>query len=300
MKKQLLAFVLAFSFGGLSAQLTSKKGETILPEQGDWSIGVDATPFLNYVGNFLSSGGNSAPTQQFLNAQQTIIGKYFVSDSRAYRAILRIGISSENWTSSIAQWGATAPVYPALPVLVEDEYIEKSSFVGVGGGMEWRRGSTRLQGYYGGDLMISFSNSGRTYTYGNDLNDSTSIFLLTSNFEDYDMIVPSNFSTDTYGNFARLTEVKDGSSFGITIRGFVGVEYFVCPKISLGGEFGWGFSFFSMGASSRTLESVGDNGTELVVGEQTIETKSRGGFGVDTDRNLSGTATGALRLNFHF
>ena len=131
MKKQLLAFILAFAFGGLSAQLTSKKGEPILPEQGDWSIGVDATPFLDYVGNFLSSGGNSAPTQQFLNAQQTIIGKYFVTESKSYRAVLRIGISSQNWTNSIAQWGATAPVYPALPTIVEDEYTEKSSFVGV-------------------------------------------------------------------------------------------------------------------------------------------------------------------------
>ncbi|MEX1187987.1 MAG: hypothetical protein WED33_01935 [Bacteroidia bacterium] len=300
MKKQVLAIILAFAFSSLSAQLTSKKGEPYLPEQGDWSFGIDATPFLNYVGNMLSIGGNFAPTQQFLNSQQTIIGKYFVTENKAYRGILRIGLSSRNWTNDIGQWGATAPVYPALPTLVQDEYTEKSSFIGIGGGMEWRRGSTRLQGYYGGDLMISFSNSGRTYSYGNALNDTVSLFALTSSFADTSTNIPSNFSTDTYGNDGRLTEVKDGSSFGLTLRGFIGVEYFICPKISLAGEFGWGVSFMSMGVSSRSLESIGDNGTAFVVGEQTIESNSRGGFMVDTDRNLTGTTTGALRLNFHF
>ena len=79
MKKSLIFAGLLGVSAISQAQLQSKKGEAYLPEAGDWSIGVDATPFLNYVGNFLSSAGNSAPTQDFLNANQTIIGKYCVT-----------------------------------------------------------------------------------------------------------------------------------------------------------------------------------------------------------------------------
>lgn len=299
MKKQLLIAVLAFSFGTASAQLTSKKGEAYLPVQGEWSLGVDATPFLDYVGNMLSSAGNSAPTQNFLNANQTIIGKYFKSDNMAYRGILRIGMNSSTMSANLAQYGAAAPTYPALPTLVEDTYTEKRTFVGLGGGMEWRRGSTRLQGYYGGDVMISFSNSGRSFEYGNALNDSTAVTSITTNFEDA-FENSANIGNDTYGNTARYTTVKDGSVFGFTLRGFAGVEYFIFPKISLAGEFGWGVTFASMGGSTMELESVGNNGTDNVVGTQTIESTKGSRFALDTDRNLTGTATGVLRLNFHF
>jgi hypothetical protein len=165
--------------------------------------------------------------------------------------------------------------------------------------MEWRRGKTRLQGYYGGDVMISFSNSARTFEYGNALNDSTSVGALTSVFmgNDGEML---NIGLDTYGNTARLTTVKDGSMFAFTLRGFGGVEYFIFPKISIAGEFGWGLTIASTGASTTELESVGNNGTDNVIGTQTIETNKSGRFSLDTDRNLTGTASGVLRLNFHF
>lgn len=297
MKKHIfIASFVALAFTS-NAQIKSSKGENYLPEAGEYSFGIDATPFLNYVGNMLSSAGNNAPTQNFLNAQQTIIGKRFMTDKMAYRGILRIGISSQNSTNTLNKYGATAPTYPALPELVEDKYTEKSSFIGLGGGLEWRRGSTRLQGYYGGDLMLSFSNSSRSFEYGNALNDSTGVTALTSNFGN---TYPINITNDTYGNTARITNQKDGSMLALTLRGFVGVEYFIFPKISLAGEFGWGLSFASMGGSSTELESVGNNGTDNVVGTQTIETAKGGRFAVDTDRNLTGTATGTLRLNFHF
>lgn len=304
MKKVYVTILALFAFVLTQAQITSKKGEPYLPEAGDWSFGVDATPFLNYFGNFLSSNGNSAPTQNFLNASQTIVGKYYASETMAYRGILRVGISSANWTNSLAQYDTAQIVYPAMPPMVEDKYTEKSSFVAIGGGLEWRRGHTRLQGYYGGDLMLSFGNSSRSFEYGNALNDSNYVSTVTSGF--YNMSSTDtlqqyiNFTTDTYGNPARINSQKDGSMFALTLRGFVGAEYFIIPKISIAGEFGWGLTFASMGGSTTELESVGYNGTDNVVGSQTIETNKHGGFTVDTDRNLTGTATGTLRVNFHF
>jgi len=297
MKKSLILAALLLGVGSAQAQLTSKKGEAYLPAAGDWSIGIDATPFLTYMGGFLSGAGAVAPTQNFLNANQTIIGKYFKTDKMAYRGVLRIGSNSQNWSNMVAKTGAVAPTYPNLGETVEDTYKEKSMNIAIGGGLEWRRGSTRLQGYYGGDVLIGMSNSGRSYSYGNAL--STTEGVASTDWSS--AVNPANLTADTYGNAARNTEVKDGSVFGLTLRGFGGVEYFVLPKISIAGEFGWGLSFASAGASSTTLESVGADaaGTD-VIGSQTIEGSKGGTFSIDTDRNLSGTASGALRLNFHF
>ena len=299
MKKSLILAALLIGAGSAQAQLTSKKGEAYLPAAGDWSVGIDATPFLTYMGGFLSGAGAVAPTQNFLNANQTIIGKYFKTDKMAYRGILRIGSNSQNWSNMVAKTGAAAPTYPALGETVEDTYKEKSMNIAIGGGLEWRRGSTRLQGYYGGDVLIGLSNSGRSYEYGNVLSTTEGVV-----YTDWAALtggaVPSNIKDDTYGNSGRITEVKDGSVFGLTLRGFGGVEYFVLPKISIAGEFGWGLSFASAGASSTTLESVGTAAGTAVIGTQTIEGGKGGAFSIDTDRNLTGTASGALRLNFHF
>ncbi len=299
MKKGLFLAALLFGFGSAQAQLTSKKGENYLPEAGDWSVGVDATPFLNYVGNMLSSNGNSAPTQNFLNATQTIVGKYFRTDKMAYRGILRIGSNSQHWSANIMQAGITAPVYPAVPAMVEDKYKQSGMNVGLGGGLEWRRGTTRLQGYYGADVMITFSNSSRTFEYGNALNDSTAVNAISTDWGQENE-TSINIVNDTYGNTARVTEQKFGSSFAFTLRGFGGVEYFIFPKISLAGEFGWGLTIASSGAGSTTTESVNFQAQTPTIGTQTIDGSKGGRFSLDTDRNLTGTTSGALRINFHF
>jgi hypothetical protein len=218
----------------------------------------------------------------------------------AYRGILRIGNNSQSWRNNIGQVGASAPTYPALPATVEDTYKETGMNIGLGGGLEWRRGSTRLQGYYGGDLMLSFGTSGRSYTYGNALNDSTSVSAISTDWSD-ESSIPANIVSDTYGNTARVINAKDGSVFGLTLRGFGGVEYFIVPKISIAGEFGWGLTFASSGASSTEIESVNFLGaSDPTIGTQTIDGTKSGGMSIDTDRNLTGTASGALRINFHF
>lgn len=288
-----MAFVASSAF----AQLTSKKGETILPEADDWSIGVDATPFLNYAGNLFNGNlGNGAPTWNFLNANQTIIGKMFTSETTAYRAILRIGMTSNKSVAMIADATVTtAPTYPNLPSMKEDEMKSGSNFIGIGGGMEWRRGKTRLQGFYGGDLMIWSSGSKQSYTYGNALAASGTVVTVnpgtTTNFG-------SNLTTDTYGNSARVLEYKAGRTTGFGVRGFIGCEYFILPKISVGAEFGWGLGIAMTGASSTEMESVG--GSPASVGTQTIEGGKSSSLMLDVDRNAFGTGNGSLRMNFHF
>ena len=283
MKKSLLAVAVM-----LASTATFAQEENYLPETDDWAIGIDATPFLNYVGNLIGGNdGNVAPTWNYLTTNQTITGKMFASEEMAYRGSLRLGFGSMKGGASVGQDGAAAPTYPALPTTVEDSWKMGMTNIGLSGGIEYRRGHGRLQGFYGGELGFAVSSSNATYTYGNPM---TNTGATTTDFG-------TNLTVDTYGNAARITESKAGSSIGFGLRGFIGAEYFVLPKLAVGGEFGWGLVFASTGASSTTMEST-DGAT---IGTQTIEGSKSSSFGFDTDNvnSVFGPA-GSLRMTFHF
>jgi hypothetical protein len=56
-KSTVLVAALALTATSAFAQLTNKNGEAYLPESGDWSVGIDATPVLNYFGNMIGGNG---------------------------------------------------------------------------------------------------------------------------------------------------------------------------------------------------------------------------------------------------
>ena len=269
----------------------SQEEKNYLPEAGDWAVGIDATPFLNYAGNLLG-GGNSAPAWNALTSQ-VITGKYFIDANTAYRGSLRLGFLSN---SASAMIGDATPnvndglVYPELPAMVEDYAKFSDMNVTLGFGMEKRRGFGRLQGYYGAELGIGMSSSSESYKYGNDAVGGTAVNA--TNTTDWGQL-----GQDAWGNDARITEVNSGTAFFIGARAFIGAEYFVMPRLAVGGEFGWGLGFGTNGTSSVTMEST-DGAT---VGTQTVETSNGSGFGIDTDSATGGFGpTGTLRMTFHF
>lgn len=290
MKKSTL-FVAALAFTtttAFSQDLTSKKGEPILPEAGDYAIGINANPFLNYFGNFIGGDGlNVAPNWNFTNGGAMITGKMFTSPTMAYRGILRIGFGSTRVTSNILRDGTTANP----PETVEDEMKMSNNFIGLGGGIEWRRGKTRLQGYYGAMAMVSFGGSKNSYTYGNSFS-TTYPTPLTTDFTTE--ISPGVFNATAVGS--RVTEQKFGTQIGFGLRGFIGAEYFVLPKLSIGGEFGWGLAFSSRGEGELVTESWSGTATTTT----TVKTGKRSTFGIDTDNSNFGMAPATLLIHFHF
>ncbi len=310
MKKSLtlLAFVLGMS-GAFAQDLTSKKGEPILPEAGDWGLGIDANPFLEYAGNFFGkTTTNPAPTFNFLTPFM-ITGRYFKDATTVYRGSLRIGfgtVTERNMVANRTPNTSTATTFPTNPAEVENVWKSSGNVIGLSGGLEMRKGKTRLQGYYGGELGILFGSSRDKFEYGNALTASGTSVTIDVDAADTFSAAGNVGGPTVIGGVpvsgTRVIDRKNGSTFGIGLRGFIGVEYFMFPKISLGGEFGWGFMMINSGKSTTIIESVGQdtNGNNLP-GETTTEGAKSGEWYLDTDNNNSvwGPA-GTLRLNFYF
>jgi len=305
MKKSI--FAVALILGATSTTL-AQDDKQYTPVSGDWAIGIDAMPFLNYVGNLIGGNdGNTAPGWNYLTTNQQISGKYFASDDMAYRGSLRIGFGSNKGSNMVADRlvsGIEVPVYPTtLPSMVENTWKMSATNIGLSGGLEWRKGSGRLIGFYGGELGFNMASSKSTYTYGNALTQSSSASANNVNIDGVDDdFGTGNLDTDPFGNGSRALTSSTGTIVSFGLRGFIGAEYFFFPKISVGGEFGWGLGFTGSGTTTVNMESEGlDGGGTEVTSTFDVETNNGSSFGVDTDNNNSvfGPA-GSLKLTFHF
>jgi hypothetical protein len=307
MKKIITTLALALSFTAFAQDgLTSKKGEPILPEAGDWAIGIDATPFLDYAGNFFGKqNSNTAPTWNFQSWNSMILGKYFVEEKKAYRAGIRLGFGSTTQREMVADRSkpvSSLTVFPTADPMVENTWKRSQRNIGLTGGLEIRKGKTRLQGYYGGEVGLYLAGMKDKFTYGNALAPTATPAVVVTNDDAFSGVTNVIASPPIQGviGSARATEIKWGSTFGFGLRGFIGAEYFILPKMAIGGEFGWGLMFSSTGKSKSTWESIG-NASSPTVGTTTIEGSKSGSFGIDTDNmnNLFGPAA-SLRLTLHF
>ncbi|MCC7302910.1 MAG: hypothetical protein IT233_09720 [Bacteroidia bacterium] len=302
MKKTMLVLAVAFAASSAFAQdLTSKKGEPYLPETDDWCVSIEATPLLDFLGNALNGNtSNNSPTWNFLNNNLIITGKMFKDEKTAYRATIRLGMHNHSYTNLVGKDFSTA-TFPTVDV-VEDKLKMGGTFVGLGGGMEMRRGKTRLQGVYGADLLIWMNSYKAAYEYGNVMSPTnTASTTTTPESTDWGTLDFANFAPGvvTAGPLgARGTEFKSGSTIGFGVRGFIGAEYFIFPKISIAGEFGWGLGFSKSGGGTSSYETVG--GVTPTVGTVTTETGKSSAFVIDVDQNAFGTGNASLRLNLHF
>ena len=247
MKKKVLFVAAAFLATATFAQdgLTSKKGEAYLPEAGDWAVGFDGTPLLNYAGNLFNGNTNNTMTASWVgnNQPMTLVGKMFVDESTAYRGKLRLGFGS---TAADVIGFYDDDFNPSTNMV---EYINTTTnsnmMVTIGGGIEKRKGSTRLQGYYGGEALISMGSSSTSYDYGRDYTETWSV----------DEVAPNGTVLGT-ADAQRVTERSAGSTLVLGVRGFVGVEYFFAPKMSVGAEIMWTIAIESE-ANGEMTETLG-------------------------------------------
>lgn len=268
MRRIILSMALATAVISANAQdMNSKRGTPILPEVKDWTIGVDATPFLDYAGNLFSQYGNSAPSWDFAKNPAIITFGMVKDETTTYRGMVRLGFGSTKDEDLIdASWT------PAVGDQVTD--VTKTSYnnITLGGGLQKNRGKGRLRGIYGAEAMISLGGGKETFENG------TPDTLLVNPIE---------------------IESKQGSTLGFGLRAFIGAEYFFAPKISISGEFGWGLSLSTQGEGETTTKQYGDDPSTTDVVNVVYETTTKSGksssFGIDTDN-----VGGAIIMHFYF
>lgn len=285
----------AFALGtllttGLTAQqltesdqsvLKTKNGAVILPQAGDFALGFDAIPVLNFglnAVNIMNNTGQDAEHPGYAGVNQTLLGKYYVTDKMAIRG--RFGVNTLNTTTK--NFGDD-PLYDGSGdpdnILLSTDKTGTSTYY-LGAGIEYRRGYNRLQGYYGGEALIGFGTNRSSTSYEIEYN---------SDADDAAYITAGD---------TRTLKDNQGSQLMLGLRGFVGIEYFVAPKISLGGEFGWGLGYSRTGRGATEVETWDGSDAEIVEGQG----NSSGNFALGVDQGgptlFGGNAF--ISLNFHF
>lgn len=274
-----------FRSSGEENELLSKNGHQILPKKGDWSLGINATSFLQYIGNAANAEAfNSAPGFNQVNKNlptATIWGKYFIADDLAWRGGADIFADADRDRFRVDDDASTNPDDAVFDVRDQNRFGVTLSL-----GLEKRKGKSRVQGVYGADAYVHYTTNNTTKVqYGNAITASNQAPTNAG------IGNPTGVPTPALG--FRLTEANLGNDVEIGLRGFVGVEYFFAPKMSLGGEFYWGLSYTSTGETSVTYEGY-EGSTNTVLETSTFTEGNRDleiGF-----RNTSAT----VNLFFYF
>lgn len=257
MKKIILSAAAIFAFGFANAQemttvttpITSSKGEEYLPKAGDWAIGFSANTFFDYLGNAFSgsTSANTMGTPVNDGWNGTFVGKKFTTDATANRYLIDLGVHTGSTTT------------PSTTVSTQSTKVTTSNVnVAVGLGKEWRKGKTRLQGFYGADVVLGV-NTGNTKTENTD---------------------------SAGGPFNMTTEVKNGLGLMVGARGFLGAEYFVFPKIAIGAQYTYNVMLDVSSAAETTMTTP------------TSSTTTKGAKSFNFDLGNVGVASLSLTLHF--
>ena len=276
--------IMGLSFNSFSQNdnLTNKNGKTILPEAGEIGLGFSAMPVFSYVGNMFNgnTNNNSLGNNKFASMfnENAIFGKYMLDNKTAVRAHFRINIDNSKFTNYVINDVQNSP-----DSMTTDILKQKSQRYVIGGGYEKRRGNGRVQGIYGGDAVFMFEKSTSSYEYGNQFGMLNQAPTSTTDFV--------NNQSASLG--MRNSSSASGNTVGLGIRPFVGVEYYVAPKISLGAEFGWSLMFSSTGDGTMDKEYYEPASGNVLY--KTVNTGGNSNFSLDTDN-----FNGAIYLMFYF
>lgn len=231
--KIFLILFVAVSFVGVNAQDTVKQQAKdslkvdsspkvdlplkvdYLPKAGNFAIGADATPIFDYIGNmFNNSVGNT------LNLSNPMIYfKCYLTDMSAIRAVLGVNGSltkEENYVRDDAAWYAN-PLSNAQAVDVKTTNLNDYflSFA-----VQKFVGKNRLRGFFGYQLLGEYASTKSVYAYGNPMTGLNPI--------------PSSFYSS--GLTERPLEAVTAQAFKVGVGGIAGFEYFVLPRLCVGGE----------------------------------------------------------------
>ncbi len=244
MKKYILLILLALSVTGVVAQenQTTKDSNSDLngfngPTAGDFAIGVDAVPYIEFVGNMFNGTTNNT-----LNVgQTTLYGKYYLDSKSAVRAELFINnIKDQNTNYVQDQSQLNNP-----DAQVEDLQIINSKGFGLGLGYQMYVGDRKLRGFYGGAIAYNRNRLKHEYMWGNQMT--------------VDNTTP--ISSTWVNNFGGSTSERNvyydqGISQTLSIGAIAGAEYFINNYVSIGAEAGIYMAYNWNTQADRKYETI--------------------------------------------
>jgi len=263
-----------------SGSFVNKNGYYILPEGGDIAIGLEMTPIFEYMGNMFNGNTvNSAPSASFRSGYYTnsIFLKYFLADESALRVSFGFA-DNAHYDKNYVVDDYAFQLDPLSNLQVEDmrTYFSKNYTLGIG--YEMRRGSSRLQGLFGAQTYFFYGNTKQHFDYGNPMT------------EENPLPTTFNWGNNLYNN-GRVVDYYNGEYYGFGLNAFIGFEYFILPKISIGSEFAYGVDLYKEKQEKLMYEYM--DGTRL----ELVEAINPGG----SDRILSGFNPSAnFFVMFHF
>jgi len=284
--KKFILLLLACTSVGCFVQAQENEGTSekpikmYTPESGDLGLSVDIlSPVMNYVGNlFNNSTNNTFPTSfsspDFAGSGNVaIIGKYFVYDDFAIRGGISINSNVATAYNNVRDDAAFAANPLSVDLVTDQRTVTKNDMCFLLGA-EFRRGSNRLQGFYGVQAICGYRDQRTEYAYGNAI---TSI----------NNVPTQGFATtpdNNVGGNSRLikTNTAQGKDFLLGIGGFVGIEYFILPKVAIGGE--------------MNLTGMFDFGGQKYEKSERFNASSEG---VEENIRLANPGTDSFSLNTH-
>ncbi|MDD4920843.1 MAG: hypothetical protein PHS30_00030 [Bacteroidales bacterium] len=228
----LIGITLVATISAQESQKVVPAKKIYTPQIGDLGLSVDIlSPVMTYVGNlFNNSTDNTFPTSfsgPEHNGNISISGKYFIYEDFALRASVSIDNTRTTSTMNIRD-DAAFLADPTSVAQVSDAYTQSDNNMYLSLGAEIRRGYSRLQGFYGAQLICGFESHRSSYSYGNAITRAN-----TSPTQGFYATPANNID----GNSRLLeTNTTGGKSLLLGLGCFVGVEYFIMPKIAIGGE----------------------------------------------------------------
>lgn len=262
--------------------MNSKRGVPILPEAGEWSVGFNAVPFLDWAFDksriMSNTAASSAANTMGYQIDQTLVLQKMTTENTAMRLKIRFETESHKQFGEVDKSGTTAT--PAEKV--EDSEVSKRRQIALGYGSLTYRGKGRVKGFYGYEGMLKLDDGGRTtYEYGNEIN------------ADYQDPAATDFGSNINGT-SRTLKNKVAGMYSVGAAAIIGVEYFFAPKMSVSCEYSWGVEYMRSGKGKTTSEAW--DGTTSSVKETETE-------GTRGDRNADiqvGNDNAAINLKFYF
>ncbi len=263
-----------------SKSLYSKKGDYVLPQAGDFSIGMDALPVLNYLGDVFGKTG----TNKLKVTQSNIYGRYWLKDDFAVRVNLlmnRYKNVERNYVQD-DQARATDPVSQAQ--LIDEKKSVTNEFYLTLGAQKYR-GYGRLRGFAGAVIGYGLEVSKADYQYGNNITETNQAPTTTTTF---------GATPASSAQASRTLETRGGNINHLIVGGVLGVEYYFAPKICIGIEGYLTADFMFQQQKNRKTETWG--GEEVITKDKAIAPKSKGST-IRTHFGNFNSTTGTSSLN---